>query len=52
LSHEIGSIVNSLGMLTSCKVLTDLSKYVKTSCGYVNMAKKADNPHWKNFFSV
>jgi len=32
-------------MLTSSNVLTDLSKHVKTSRGYVNMAKNADDPH-------
>jgi len=33
-------LLNSQGMLTSSHVLTDLSKHVKTSCGYVNIAKK------------
>jgi len=39
-------------MLTSSNILTDLSKHVKTSCSYVNIAKKADNPRRKIFFSL
>jgi len=30
----------------SSDVLKNLSKHVKTFCGYVNVAKKADNLHW------
>jgi len=37
--------LNSHGTLTSSNVLTDLSTPAKTSCGYVNMAKKAEKAH-------
>jgi len=41
---------NFHGTLMSWIVLTDLSKHVKTSCGFVNMDRKPEIARWKVFF--
>jgi len=43
---------NSHGTLTSWIVLRNLSKHVKTTCGFVNIARKAEIARWKVFFSA
>jgi len=42
LSHEFGSIVE---LPRDVDVIQCFDRPVKTSCGYVNMAKNADKPH-------
>jgi len=49
LSHEFGSIVE---LPRDVDVIQCFDRPVKTSCGYVNMAKNADKPHWKFFCSL
>ena len=44
--HEIGS---SFELPRDVDVIQCFDRPVKTSCGYVNMAKKAENAHWKFF---
>jgi len=43
---------NSHGMLTSWDVLRYLSKHVKTTCGFVNIAKQAESQMKILFFSM
>ena len=43
---------NSHGTLTPWIVLTDLSKHVRTSCDFVNMARNSEIARRKLFFSV
>jgi len=45
LSHEIGSIVELPQDVDVIQCFDKLDKLVKTSCGYVNITKKAENPH-------
>jgi len=42
LSHDFGSIVE---LPRDVDVIQCFDRPVKTSCGYVNMAKNADKPH-------
>jgi len=48
LSHEFGSIFE---LPQDVDVIQCFHRPVKTSCGYVNMAKNATKPHWI-FFPV
>jgi len=48
LNHEIGSIVE---FPRDDDVIQCFDGLVKTSCGFVNITKNANKPHWKNVFS-